>query len=237
MNFSTWLGILFAALGLFALASLLRFLVLHAFLKAAYEGDEAKLKGMLRWGLSPNAQLLKQAALLEASCSPNPRVVEILLAAGADPNQRSRSGSTPLIAAASSGNFEAVRILLAAGAAVNAPGGDDHTPLESALTWAGFTSQPIAGYQEVVTLLLAAGASTDRIGAEDLDPERRWEAWKWDARFRANIIAGLGSEPQWLRPLRDDCAEEIAASLKQIARQIHSARLELAMSDTEGSVP
>jgi ankyrin repeat protein len=58
--------------------------------------------------------------------------VELLLAAGGDPNVAATDGRTPLHEAASFGNVEAARALIRAGADPNAPDGAGLRPLDVA---------------------------------------------------------------------------------------------------------
>ena len=77
------------------------------------------------------------------------REVAELLARGADPSARSRTGVTPLLDAAEAGHVDAVRALIKAGANVNAADVGGGTPLIAAAS---------AGHLDVVRALLAAGA-------------------------------------------------------------------------------
>ena len=60
------------------------------------------------------------------------KIVELLLAAGADVNARSNAGATPLMVAAELGYGKVVRLLLKAGADVNAKNGEGQTALDVA---------------------------------------------------------------------------------------------------------
>ena len=80
------------------------------------------------------------------------QIVQILLAAGADPNLKSGSGATALIIAAAQGSTAIVRALLAANADVNLAHDRDkvcHTPLITAIE---------KGQAAIVQLLLEVGA-------------------------------------------------------------------------------
>ena len=60
------------------------------------------------------------------------QVVELLLAAGADPNEPENEGVTPLFVATEVGRYQVVKILLAAGANPNAQLHDGRTALDAA---------------------------------------------------------------------------------------------------------
>lgn len=79
-------------------------------------------------------------------------VIELLLAAGADVNVKTKTGSTALTTAASSESIRAVRLLLQAGADVNAKDMWGYTALGRAKA---------AKNQEIVQLLLESGAKED----------------------------------------------------------------------------
>jgi ankyrin repeat protein len=66
----------------------------------------------------------------------NPRLVGVLLEAGADPDAANDKGATPLTQAAYGGKVQAIELLLAEGASVDAEAyGDGGTPLAFALFW------------------------------------------------------------------------------------------------------
>ncbi len=60
---------------------------------------------------------------------------EVLLELGADPNEASNDGTTPLMAAASNGFPDAVKALIAAGADLDACDGHGRTALHHAIAW------------------------------------------------------------------------------------------------------
>ena len=86
------------------------------------------------------------------------QTVEYLLKAGADPNQKTADGCSPLAGAAAIGDVESSRLLLKAGADVRMPDNDGWTPLHHAVAWANSV--------EICELLLAAGAD---VNAADKD--------------------------------------------------------------------
>ena len=78
-----------------------------------------------------------------------PKVMSILINAGAEVNQQDRTGFTVLMAAVFRGNNQLVDILLRSGAEINASTDDGRTALTSAVRM---------GYTETVRLLIKAGA-------------------------------------------------------------------------------
>src|SRR5262249_22031243 len=101
--------------------------------------------------------------ILAARRAGNSRTVQLLLARGADVNDRNNGGISPIIAGAASGDIETVRSLLDAGANADdcpdpknpkaATNGDFRTPL----MWAAFSNDvPMA------RLLLERGADPNR---------------------------------------------------------------------------
>jgi uncharacterized protein len=85
-----------------------------------------------------------------------PRTVEMLLAAGADPNAATggEQPETPLHWAASSDDVEVAQALIAGGAAIDVPGGSIGTPVENAVGY---------GCWHVARLLCARGARVDKL--------------------------------------------------------------------------
>ncbi len=89
---------------------------------AARAGDAGRVRTLLSEGVSPNGRegLNGHGPLHQAARANSPEVVDILLAAGADPSAPDGQGVTPLMRAADSVALDAGRRLLAAGAGVNA---------------------------------------------------------------------------------------------------------------------
>jgi ankyrin repeat protein len=86
-----------------------------------------------------------------------PRTVELLLAAGADPDVATTGGrqpETPLHWAASSDDLEVADALIRGGAAIDVPGGSIGTPVENAVGY---------GCWHVARLLYARGARVDKL--------------------------------------------------------------------------
>ena len=92
-------------------------------------------------------------SLFGAACNGHTEVAKLLLENGADPNQATSNGWTPLLRAALYGRTETVKLLLDAGAKINQADNDGWTPLyEAALN----------GQPEVAKLLLDAGADPNQ---------------------------------------------------------------------------
>ena len=134
--------------------------------------------------------------LLAAGADPNARskykslalgtkhieIVKMLLVAGADPNLDRGAGRTVLNSAAYNGNIELIKVLLEAGANPNAEDLGGTTPLDSAR---------MNGQTEAVALLAAAGAGRPRDGGKSALHEA---AESGDAEAIARLISG-GADP------------------------------------------
>ena len=83
-----------------------------------------------------------------------PRIVTLLLAAGADPDSRSPGDETPLHWAASSDDTDVAAALIDGGADIEAPDGSIGTPLDNAIGYACW---------HVAALLAARGARVDKL--------------------------------------------------------------------------
>jgi cytohesin len=87
-----------------------------------------------------------------ASSAGEPKVVRMLLQAGADPTEVDQAGRTPLYRASVSGRPEVIRVLLAAGVDPNAGRQRGRSALRAAA---------YHGHEECVSVLLEAGADID----------------------------------------------------------------------------
>jgi ankyrin repeat protein len=115
--------------------------------------------------------------LHEACMSGNLELVEDLLNAGADIEEQTGDGSTPLHAAVWYSQIEVVKYLLDAGANVNIRGGHDLTPLHLAAS---------RGIQPVIHILLAHGADTEAQDDRGLCPR--------DLAFQTNEYVDMDDE-------------------------------------------
>ncbi len=88
-------------------------------LKAAAQGNRAKIESLLSMGLAADARNQSITALIEAAKNGHSECVEVLLKAGADVNHPYGCDWTALIEAARKGHTECVDLLLKSGANVN----------------------------------------------------------------------------------------------------------------------
>lgn len=117
-------------------------------------GDVARVERALAIGADPNRSLGRGTTplMLAAAFSPEPRVLEVLVRAGADPLAEDASGLSPLSHAARRGNLEAVRWLLDrefAASLVNRRDRFGDGPIDEAV---------LTGSGPIARLLLEAGA-------------------------------------------------------------------------------
>jgi hypothetical protein len=136
-------------------------------MRAAGEGDAARVRSLLSAGADVNATLESgETALIRAASKGHLQVVQVLLAAGADPNAEREDGFTALGVAVFFGYADIVRALLAGGADPNAKGRLGTT----AEKWARFS-----GFKEIVEMLndpAAVGAQQDAAGAAPSGTEK-----------------------------------------------------------------
>jgi ankyrin repeat protein len=92
---------------------------------------EKTLRGMLEMGLSAHSSDTNNESLLHAALSAkaSAAVIQMLLEAGADPNQVSSVGNAPIHVAARNERAEAVRLLINAGVNIDTPDEWGRTPL------------------------------------------------------------------------------------------------------------
>jgi ankyrin repeat protein len=142
---------------------------------------------------------------------PNGRqVVQILIAAGADPNARHPGDETPLHWAASSDDVDVAGALIDGGADIEVPHGSIGTPLDNAVGYACW---------HVARLLVARGAVVDKLWhaaalglmdrlaelfdkRQDVTPEELsqafWHACAGGQRRAAEYLLGHGAYLNWV---------------------------------------
>jgi ankyrin repeat protein len=123
-------------------------------LQAAYEGDAARAKQLIKAGASVNQPTVFGATPLgEAARRGDAAVMKVLLDAGADPESANAEGQTALMSVARTGSVEAAKLLLKHGARIDARekwGG------QTALIWAAAQDQA-----EMVRFLASKGADVN----------------------------------------------------------------------------
>ncbi len=142
-----------------------------------------------------------------------PRIVRVLIEAGADPNARDPEkprSETPLHWAASSDDVDVAAALIDGGADVETPGGSIGTPLDNAIGYACW---------HVARLLLQRGAKVDKLwhaaalgmldrleellaGPTGRDPEALsqafWHACAGGQRRAAELLLNRGADLNWV---------------------------------------
>ena len=119
----------------------------EALLMAARKGDTAKLKELLKSGVSPNATSTgSYTALSYAAAGGHLDAMKTLIAAGADVNQQARFGKSALLVAAGSPHVDAVKLLIENDADLDSKHAQGGNCLQEACFW---------GQPEVVEYLLS----------------------------------------------------------------------------------
>jgi hypothetical protein len=131
-------------------------------------------------------------------------ILEMLLAAKANPNSKNRDGSTPLHYAAASGSVEIVKLLLANGAQINIQNNDGSTPLNWSL-----------GSEKMMELLLSNKANPnvqDKYGQTPLGYVKKNESPTRDALVALLQKYGANENAQrlsWISAKRRDNISQI----------------------------
>lgn len=150
----------------------------NALLDAAKDQNINQALILLDAGADVNALNMQYhiTPLLLASWKGNIKLVQILLAAGADITIKAVAGDTILHIAVNKGHLEIVNTLLAAGANVNQAGYNNNTPLHNAAQ---------NGNKKLVQLLLEKGANPYALNNNELTPE------KLAHQYRHNEVAAF----------------------------------------------
>ncbi len=140
----------------------------HQFLAACRQGRVDVMEYWLRQkGFRPNDEFIRgcrgerASGLLEASQKGYTDGVQLLIKAGADLNQGTDGGATPLYMASQNSRAEAVEILIQAGADLNQGNNNGATPLFIATQ---------EGLVEVVEILVKAGADLNQARYDGATP-------------------------------------------------------------------
>jgi ankyrin repeat protein len=203
-------------------------------------GDLAALRALIDGGLDVNAPIERENELTPiflAAIRDKEDALDLLLGAGADPNQEDLYGATPLIAAAEGGSSGCVRRLLAGGAKADKTAAGKRTALTVAIQ---------KGFADVVAELLAAGADPN---AEDfLQQSLLSLAAKQGNAQTVTLILDAGADINWLGSQRQTAlAEAVSAGKVEAVRLLIErgadvnargqwARSPLAIAEEKGSV-
>lgn len=122
---------------------------------AAAKGDAQEVARLLNAGIDHDAL---GNALWSAVYGRSAEVVTLLVAHGADVNEKDQFGVTPLVAAARQGNKDVIETLIAHGADINPKECSDQIPLFAAIPF----YYPIGGKSDdVIQLLISKGAKVN----------------------------------------------------------------------------
>lgn len=128
--------------------------------QAIQQGDTDRVKVLLQENLNVNMRIGETTVLCRVAIQGNHEIASLLIAAGADVNQRASEGYfNPLLYAAYAGNLEVVRVLLEAGADVHVRITDFLNPLEYAELGKRDGNHKGQPYNEVIALLKSYGAT------------------------------------------------------------------------------
>ncbi|XP_044284052.1 cyclin-dependent kinase 4 inhibitor B-like [Varanus komodoensis] len=117
---------------------------------AAAAGDAAAVRRLLDGGADPNGVNRYGRSAMQVMMMGNPRVAELLLQRGADPNRPDPStGCLPAHDAAREGFLDTLRVLHGGGARFDLPDHQGRLPIDLAAA---------AGHSRVVSYLSGAGA-------------------------------------------------------------------------------
>ncbi len=182
---------------------------------AAYHGDAALVRRLLKAGASPSrANDYGATPLSEAAVVGNVDVIRSLLDAGAAVDERNADGQTALMVVARTGNVEAARLLIKRGADVNAT---ESWRGQTALMWAAAQSRP-----EMVRELVKHGA---RVNARSLVNDWQRQVTS-EPRFQARPAGGF---TPLLYAARQGCVE--------CARHLLDAGADADLADPQGITP
>jgi ankyrin repeat protein len=173
-----------------------------ALVEAAKSGKDVIVEQLLDRGADPNTPGVIQTASWNGGDS-NVKIVQLLLAFGANPNAKSQSGATPLCQAAAGGHLEQMRLLLTRDADPNLPG--PNPPLMCGRS-----------HEKGVRLLLDYGANPITEGLIQLSA--------WDGRLETvQHLLNAGADPNAKN-------HSGTTAVQQAAKSGHSEVLQLLLS-------
>lgn len=139
---------------------------------ARSEMDCAQLE--LAQGANPNTSMLGNPALYMAAGGTDPRIIKLLVKAGADINARTTiAGRTALHEAVLKGRLENVRMLLALGADTTVATHHGRTPLDFAVSPPS-PLRPPSNAAEIAALLRGKPLTGGPTVESEVDPDHRW---------------------------------------------------------------
>ena len=202
-----------------------------AVVAAIHGGDLDAMRGFIdQWPDLVNARLDGRTALHVVTDWPGyfpngPAVVQMLVAAGANPDPRTEeegAGETPLHYAASSDDLEVADALIEAGADIEAPGGSIGTPLDNAIGY---------GCWHVARRLVERGARVDMLwhaaalgllprlkellaaGPDQAEIDQAfWQACHGGQRRAAEVLLRHGADINVVPPYANQTVLEVAAA-------------------------
>jgi ankyrin repeat protein len=160
---------------------------------AAYDGDVARVKQLLKQGADAKAANNYGANAMQLAAEiGSADIIKLLLDAGANVESANAEGQTALMLVARTGNVDAAKLLIKAGANVNAR---EAWGEQTALMWASARRQP-----EMVKLLIASGAT--------INTRSKWRDYQrhLTAESRAKTLDTGGLTPL-LYSIRENCME------------------------------
>jgi hypothetical protein len=162
---------------------------------ARSEMDCAQLA--LAAGANPNTSMLGNSALYMAAGGTDPRIIKLLVKAGADINGRTAiAGRTALHEAVTKGRLENVRMLLELGADKTITTHHGRTPFDFAVS-PPLPLRPPSNGAEIAALLRGQPLAGDPRVEPELDPDHRW----------------LDRDRETLRKIAEELYDRMVASL------------------------
>lgn len=180
--------------------------------EAARDGDLDRVCTLIGKGVNVNDRSDGETALHFAARAGHLKVMEYLLAHGADVREKGTGCGTPLQWAAVAGQIEAARLLIDHGADVNGPGTNEATPLHAAVS---------NGQTEMTKFLLSRGANVNAKMDHDRTPlhlaasGNRIECARVLLSYRADVTARSNGRT----PAEDAASDAMRNEMESAARR------------------